>query len=283
MAALARASHTKEPGILRGPDHIAQRFLGPGFRFIIEVEPLRRIVRNVMTRRLPGAYAFLIPRSLSFDGFVRQELERGATQLVILGAGYDSRAYRFADLLARNGGRAFEVDAPPTSLRKRAKVIEVFGALPEHVRYVAVDFDREHMRTPLDAAGYDPKARTVFLWEGVTFYIGAAAVDDVLSFVKSESAPGSGIIFDYVFASVVDGTSNAFGARQTFDYLRSRGEPFTFGLDPSSVESFLAERGFALEEHLLPDEMERRFVGDFAREEVFKVAGFYGIVNARTL
>ena len=282
LATLARASQTKEPEAIRGPDDLAIRFLGPAWRIIVNNEPIRRLFRAVMTRRMPGAYGFLIPRSKSFDRFVRQELEAGATQLVVLGAGYDSRAYRFRDLILKNGGRAFEVDAPPTSKRKRHKVKRAFGALPTHVRYVEVDFDRESLKDQLIAAGYDPTARTVFTWEGVTFYITASAVDAVLSFVAEQSAPGSGLAFDYLFRSVLDPHPTAFGAKESVEYVRRRGEPFTFGIDEDRIGTFLVERGFNLEDHLRPEEMEAQFLGEYARERVLRVSGFYGIAMART-
>jgi methyltransferase (TIGR00027 family) len=281
LAALARASFTKEPKAIRGTDDLAVRFLSPGLRFLVNTEPLRRLVRGVMTKRLPGAYGYLLPRSSTFDRIISAELQSGATQLVLLGAGYDSRAYRFRPLIAECHARVFEVDAPATSIRKREKVKRLFGELPRHVAYVAVDFDRESLPEVLLAAGYDPSARTVFCWEGVTFYITARAVDDVLSVVRERAGSGSAIVFDYVHRSVVDGRSAELGAEKTLAYVRGRGEPFIFGLEPDEVGGFLEQRGLRLEEHLDAEEMEARYLGAFAKSEVFRVARFYGIVMAR--
>ncbi len=281
LAALARASHTKEPEPLRGVDEIAEQFLSPAFRFVVRHEPLRKLVRNVMARRMPGAYGYLVARTKVFDAFVRQELEAGATQLVVLGAGYDSRAYRFRELVEARGGKAFEVDAPATSRRKREVVARALGGLPAHVAYVEVDFDREGMRGPLLVAGYDPAARTVFTWEGVTFYISADAVDDVLRFVRESSAGGSGIVFDYLFRSAVDGRSDAFGARKTAASVRKRGEPFTFGIDEGEIGAFLEVRGLELEDAMQAAVLEERHLGGHAQRDVFRVGGFYGIATAR--
>jgi methyltransferase (TIGR00027 family) len=279
-AALARASHTREPEAIRGPDDMAEKFLTPLWRFVLNTEPLRLFARRIMTKRLPGSYGFVIPRSKSFDAFVQRELEAGAKQLVVLGAGYDSRAYRFREAILRNGGRAFEIDTAPTIARKKEKVQAILGELPAHVTYVPVDFDRGSMDGPLERAGYDPKVRSIFTWEGVSFYVSDAAVDAVLGFVETKSGPASGIVFDYIYRSVVDGTSATPDAARTAAYVAARGEPFTFGLDETRVGAFLAERGLTLDENLLSTDMEARYLGEFAKKDAYRVAAFYGIATA---
>jgi methyltransferase (TIGR00027 family) len=280
LAALARASHTKEPDAIRGADTMAIGFLRRRLRAVVEIEPLRRAVLRVMARRMPGVYGFVLARTKVFDEFVERELAAGATQLVVLGAGYDSRAYRFRALLESRGARVFEVDSPPTSEQKQARLRAVLGSAPAHVAYVKVDFDRETMEDPLLAAGYDPTARTAFLWEGVTFYLTSGAVETVLEFVARASGEGSAIVFDYLFASVLDGTSRAFGAAENVAYVRRKGEPFTFGLEPAELRDFVAARGLTLEEDLGPAELEA-YAGDLASKPTHRLAGFYGIATAR--
>ena len=282
LAAVARASQARELDTFRGPDDLAVRFLSPTWQFVVNTEPLRRLVRRLTTRRMPGTYGFIIARSKCFDDFVRQELAGGAKQLVILGAGYDSRAYRFRDAIEACGGRAFEVDAPATLAKKRESVVRVFGALPRHVSYVEVDFNRDALEKKLTAAGFDPSARTVYTWEGVTFYISAAAVDAVLAFIREHSGAGSGVVLDYLFPSALDDSSTAFGAVKSAARVRQRGEPFTFSIDPDRIEDFLRERGFGLEGHFRPEQMESEYLGGSVRDEAFRVGGFYGIAMART-
>jgi methyltransferase (TIGR00027 family) len=98
----------------------------------------------------------------------KESLAAGATQVVILGAGLDSRAYRFGDLL--RGARVFEVDFPPTQEYKKKRVREILKGLPPHVAYAPIDFTKEDLATVLRQAGYDTTKKTVFVWEGVTLY-----------------------------------------------------------------------------------------------------------------
>jgi methyltransferase (TIGR00027 family) len=130
-----------------------------------------------------------------------QRLTGGAEQLVILGAGYDSRPYRFAHLLG--GVQVFEVDHPATSTAKQAKVRALIGGIPANVAYVPVDFTVDNLADKLLECGYCTTRRTVFLWEGVTPYLNLEAVDTVLSFVMASAAAGSTIVFDYILRAVV--------------------------------------------------------------------------------
>ena len=279
LAALARASACLEPREIRAQDHLARRFVDGRMRWL-RLPLLRRVALHAYTRRLPGAYGLVIARTRRIDEFVQAELAAGAAQLVVLGAGYDSRAYRFQDALA--GRPVFEVDAPAILERKRARVTRILGEPPANVRYVPIDFDRETVEGPLLAAGYDPARRSVFVWEGVTFYLTAEAVERVLRLVATRSGPESAIVFDYLFRSVVDGSSQAFGAKKSLEFVRRRGEPFTFGLEERALQPRLADLGLRLESNLLPDEIEARYLDPYAKQShVYRVGGFYGIATAR--
>src|SRR5690242_19428209 len=128
---------------------------------------------------------------------------------MILGAGYDTRAYRFADELS--SVRVFELDHPVTAAVKLARVRRAFGELPEHVTYVRADLEREDLGLALVRAGYASAARTLFIWSGVSFYLSAEAVDSVLGFVRQSSGPGSSIVFDYHYQGFTDGTGDYYG------------------------------------------------------------------------
>ena len=105
--------------------------------------------------------------------FIGEALERaivgGATQVVILGAGFDSHAYRCQELLAPV--RVFEVDRPATQALKRQRVNDVLGGPPVNLTYVAIDFQHEDLPDVLTRHGYDSAQRTFFILEGVTMYL----------------------------------------------------------------------------------------------------------------
>src|SRR5262245_58642896 len=137
--------------------------------------------------------------------FIDEALERaiaaGTKQVVILGAGFDSHAYRCQELLAR--ARVFEVDRPATQALKKQRVNDVLGAPPANLTYVAIDFQKDDLGGALTRHGYDPAQRTFFILEGVTMYLPEAAVRDTLRFVVAHP-PGSAIVFDFTYRPMID-------------------------------------------------------------------------------
>jgi len=96
----------------------------------------------------------------------------------------------------------------------------------------------------MSAAGYDPRRRTLFIWEGVTNYLTEDAVDGTLRWCAGAAA-GSTVVFTYVHRQVFDAPQAFYGTEKLFMTLSAAGERWTFGLDLSQLSSFLAQRGFA--------------------------------------
>jgi len=191
--------------------------------------------------RGPGVVGFLMARERYIDDILQDFLGKGLQQLVVLGAGYDARAYRFEAL---RQVRVFEVDHPATQADKLARVQVIFGALSAHVTYVAVDFNTQTLEQRLEESGYDPTLKTLFIWQGVTMYLTAGAVDDTLYFVVRHAALGSAVVFDYIYRSVLDEVQKHGEVSNMRRYRFMTGERLTFGIEEGAVETFLKERGF---------------------------------------
>ncbi len=256
--ALSRAIETRKPAAERiCCDPLAERFLGTKYRMLLRGRPFRDFVERAIERRFAGHHYYVIARTRYIDDFLQQRLAGGAEQLVILGAGYDSRPYRFADQLS--GVQVFEVDHPATSTAKQAKVPEIIGDIPANVAYVAVDFTVDNFADKLLACGYRATRPTVFLWEGVTPYLDLAAVDGVLGFVTASAGAGSAIVFDYILRSVVEGTCTLRGAANEFTKMSRTSEPLSFGVDEGQAPEFLASRGFQNVVDVGADELTSRY------------------------
>jgi methyltransferase (TIGR00027 family) len=150
----------------------------------------------------PGVQNSLVARARFIDDFAERLIEEGLQQLVILGAGYDFLAYRIEGLKKI---RTFEVDHPATQSVKTAKIREIFGSIPEHVTYVSADLGTEDFGRRLMEQGYKRSEKTLFIMEGLLYYLPPHVVDEVLSFIAENSGKGSAIIFDYIHESSVDG------------------------------------------------------------------------------
>lgn len=181
-------------------DPFAGRFLPSGFTVIGESEIPEEAALNIFKNIVPGFHEFFLARTRYIDDILKKCITDGLEQLVILGAGYDSRAYRFEEL---NNIRVFEVDHPATQSVKKQKLHEIFRMLPDHVTYVPADFHKNNLQSCLSKNGYDRHLTTLFIWEGVTMYIEAEAVDETLLFISKNTGKGSSVIFDYTYNEVI--------------------------------------------------------------------------------
>lgn len=194
-------------------------------------------------RFFPGLSNSIKAKVRYFDDFIKKSIAEELKQLVILGAGYDSRAYRIDGLMGNV--KVFEVDHPSAQTVKIDKVRKIFGLLPDHVIYVPVDLGIDDLGQKLLEKGYDKSKKTLFILEGVIFYIPPKMVDVILSFIVKNSGKGSAVLFDYFPQSVVDGTSQLEVGRNIHNHLKQIGEPLQFGIEEGMVEKFLVERGFS--------------------------------------
>ncbi len=271
--ALARAIESDRPeGQRVCYDPYARRFINSAFyrfgKFFVDI--------GYSELRGPGVIGFLAARARCIDDCLEACIRDGLQQLVILGAGFDSRAYRFPAL--QRGVRVFEVDHPASQAVKKEKVTHIFGALPGYVTYVPIDFDVEALDKLL-SCGYREDLKTLFIWEGVTMYLQPSAIDSTLAFIAAKSPPGSTVIFDYIYTSLLDGTVRHGEVSGMRRYRVFTGEGLVFGIPEGQVETFLEQRGFT---QVVDRDSQALHAAYFTGpNQSRRVAGGYGIVSAR--
>ena len=209
-------------------------------RFLISSRLLVKIMDWYISSFISGGINFDVAKARYIEDYLNQCIEDGIEQLVLLGAGYDSRAFRFNAL--KEKVKVFEVDHPDSLRIKKEKVKKIFGSLPGHVIYISVDFDKEKLGEKLFESGYAKNLKTLFIWEGVTYYLTAEVVNATLAFIANNSGEGSSVIFDYSYESFINGmVKEGEKMRRKAAQL---GEPLTFGIEEGTVEEFLSKRGF---------------------------------------
>ncbi|HXK09274.1 MAG TPA: SAM-dependent methyltransferase [Vicinamibacteria bacterium] len=253
--AFCRALATRETREeIRGPDTLAELFVAVESRKSLG-DPA---ARAWLIERFGGTYEFFIARTAYGDGIFRQALQDRVPQIVLLGAGYDTRAYRFRDSIQAT--RVFELDALPTQQRKR-QLLEGAGiAPPPQLVHVPVNFEKQSPGEALADAGFDRRQKTLFVWEGVTYYLSEEAIEATLAFVRDGSPRGSALCFDYMVKA--PDMESRHGVKEVFEAWRRAysSEEVRFGIDEGAIGAFLSERGFRLVENLAPEELERRFL-----------------------
>ena len=222
----------------------------------------------------PGVPEYIASRVRYIDDYLLECIKDGIGQIVILGAGYDSRAYRFNEL--KEKVKVFEVDHP-ASLEDKKKVLEkYFGKIPENIIYAPIDFNTEDLGKCLIGRGFDVNVKTLFIWEGVTYYLASEAVDSTLEFVAKYSGPGSSIIFDYTYDWVIQGKSNRGEIVRMKRYRRFTGEGLVFGIEEGKIVEFLEARGFCKVVNAGSDDFKRLYFSGTDKD----VAPIYSIVHA---
>lgn len=258
FVAAGRAIGAREPdSTVRNPDSLAEGLLGDPSKIELDHPSVRALSLSydeaMKDVEVVSNVRMMTIRTRFIDDALARAIAGGATQVVILGAGFDSHAYRCQELLA--GVRVFEVDRPATQALKKQRVNEVLGGPPSNLTYVAIDFQHEDLADVLSRHGHDVALPTFFILEGVTMYVPEAAVRSTLEFVASHP-PGSGIVFDFVYGAMIEmlakiDMANIPKAQRPYvqrflDLIKD--EPWIFGLPVGREREFLRECGLELRE-----------------------------------
>ena len=246
-----------------GLSHVPE-FRDPTARFFLSAKGKRSLEKTMHAARkgkggigleMARVMADLIAlRTAAIDAAVRDAIAGGATQLVILGAGYDGRAWRMPELA---GVRVFEVDHPATQGDKRTHLSELPPAIGL-VSFVPIDFERESLVEVLDRAGHQRASPTCWIWEGVVMYLTRDAMRATATGIAGRSAPGSTLIVNYHMAH------RRFFTRLMFRLI---GEPQISAWTPVEMAADLRSVGLEVREDSGMADWNARFAQDRAKVE----------------
>jgi methyltransferase (TIGR00027 family) len=266
----------------RNPDYLAGKFISRDFedsaRWWYDPQHADIVLERLHERGAVG-YFYLNARTKHIDATLKKEASRGIKQVVVLGSGYDSRAYRFGKSLP--GVKFFEVDLPATISEKQKRVKKIFGKLPENTFYAPIDFNVDTIENVLVKAGYNPSLVSFFIWEGVSMYISKEAVNSTLQFIAKKSGPGSSVIFDYIHRDVIDGEfERHYGAERMAERVEDVGEPFTFGMAKDEAELIVKKNGLKVKWDIGKKEMETIYLVTSRGEVRGPAPTFFRIMHA---
>ena len=250
-AAVHRAAHQVLESGKVFADPLALRILGTDAETLLRDEAKHRARR--------GLRFFIAARSRLAEDAFAAATARGVRQLVILGAGLDTFAYRVEH---SDGLRVFEVDHPATQAWKRQRLAEAAIAVPASLGFVPVDFERESLGERLVASGFDPARPSFFIWLGVVPYLSEAAVYATLGFIAGLPG-GAHVVLDYANPRAAHGGDPGLGAAH--DALAGRvaaaGEPFRSYFETDALHHRLRALGFREIEDLGPSPLVERYLG----------------------
>lgn len=222
------------------------------------------LVRGILEFGWPYTRSSGVVRTRAIDDLVKDAIASGAQQLILLGAGFDSRAYRLPGI---EKIAVFEVDHPATQQAKRERLAAFSRQLPAHVRFLPVDFEKDDVEAKLIAAGFGQGKPSVVLWEGVVSYLTEPAVEATLARLRRLLAPMSRLIFTYMDKGALDGSKPFPGARRWRSWVLFNGEPFMFGFEPNTLAETLRPFGFLLKSDACTEEIARHYCAPIGRNE----------------
>ena len=258
LVAVSRARHLlrhDRPYVFEDPHAI--HLVGNRWRRILGSRVLDALFAKVLVRRLMPITTQHLTRARFAEDCLEEAARGGVTQYVILGAGFDTFAFRRPDL----GLTVFEVDLAATIDLKKGRLAHAGMEPPDSLRVVPFDFEKDDLGAKLLAAGFDSGKASFFNWMGVTYYLTGDAVLDNLDRLAALAAPGSEVVFDYLIADAcVPPEDRALFAAMTA-FVGRRGEPMISRFDPSEAGAVLNPRGaWEVVRNESPAEHRRRYL-----------------------
>lgn len=251
-------------------DHLAFRILGKQHEAALRAAPF---AFNDPLRR--GLRAVLAVRSRLAEEELGRAVESGVRQYVVLGAGLDTFACR--NRHAPLGLHVYEVDHPATQAWKKTMLQSGGIAIPEGVKFVGVDFERDSLAHQLQHAGFRTDVPAYFSWLGVTVYLSPAAIFDTLGWIAS-LPKGSSITFDYRAAPALLDPIDRLIDDAIGKAMAERGEPWVSSFEPSEFEEQLRDLGFGTVESFSPDQLNERYLA--RRKDGLRVGGGFRMMSA---
>jgi len=196
---------------------------------------------------------YIIARARAAEDVIATAISAGTTQVVILGAGLDTTAYRNSHPAVR----FFEVDHPDTQRWKRRQLRVSGITVPDTLRFVPVDFHQATLASELAHAGLDPTHSTVFVLLGVVAYLARTAVDETVRYIAS--VPSSQLVFDYFYPPATE------QLQTRADSVARLGEPWKTFFTASEVHEILTRLGYHVQDRSASELLATHGVRTFAR------------------
>ncbi len=260
-------------------DYIAPTLLPNFFSTIIKIGFLRKLFIGRLYPK--GMYEYVIARTKFIDEIFKNSLINGTEQILIFGAGFDSRGIRFNDMNKKT--KIFELDAPVTQEAKINQLKKRGVKINSNIIFVPIDFNKESIEERLQESGFKTDKKTLFILEGLTMYLNPEAMDNTFKVIHKISGNDSEVVFDYVYLSVLRGENLFYGEKDILKEVNKADEPWNFGIEKGELDSFLKMRKFHIIKELNSKDLEEKFFKDDQEDILAKINGTHCLVHARKI
>jgi len=259
-------------------DPYAINFLDKGLKLVTKIASIPfvgNLIPKLIHQKGIGAISSGIARTKYIDDLLETTVKEGCKQLIILGAGFDTRSIRLDSLKKII---IIEIDHPDTSNFKKKIYRSSIGALPGNVSFQQADFNKQTLHEITEVANINYSLPTTIIWEGVTNYLTQEAIDTTFDFTRKFGSPFN-MIFTYVEKEVLNNPQNFKGTKQLFENLKKNEEQWTFGFDPNELSSYLKRFDLTLTEDLNATGYRNLYMPD--RQGILEGYEFYHVAKAK--
>lgn len=236
-------------------------------------------IRNRFIRSFPtGMYEYVISRTKYIDSELKKALQEGVEQVLIFGAGFDSRGIRFQDI-SKNAG-IFELDVPITQNAKIERYKDKGIKIPENLFFIPIDFEKQSLAERLIESGFKKGRKSLFIMEGLTMYLQPESLYKTFSVIREFAGTGSRVVFDHIYASVLRKENLYEGENELYRSVSKNNEGFYFGIEKGSINEFLSGYGFEALSIMDSNALEDMFFKDKQGKLSARVNGTHCIVKA---
>ena len=241
--ALLRLMHQSDPDLILRDDYVGW-FFDESIKGIVNSPKFRL---NESSNDTAGAfsqiaYRYAVLREKYIDDFIEGAIESGCRQLLLLGAGYDTRFFRLPSI-RKYSVSTYEVDLPDTIEEKGAVIEARLGCIPIGLSLIPVDLRHTDWKG-IFQCGFQAGVPTIYVWQGVSYYLPEKTVSAVLDFVRHEMIDASHVVFDSCWPLMLVENDEIPGIRANIERLKEIGEPYIFGMEPRHMELWLQGKGF---------------------------------------
>jgi len=279
VTAMMRAILHKKENKLKNPDYLAQYFVNDKWRSFLD-DPDTSV--DVLEKRIPGGVYYVFIRTKYFDDSLSNWIKKfPSSQVVLLGAGFDSRALRF-EAQAKSVD-FFEVDLK-AMLEYKKGVIELNSLQTKnekHIKYVPTNFQKDDLFSNLLDKGFDRRKPTYFLCEGLSFFLDKEIIDDLFLKIEANTYEKTQVVLDYAFLDYIEGDLSYYGAKETNNELKAISEPHVFGINYEDIVTYFGRKGFKTEKNYTSGMLDSYYLGNKYGDVLAKSTSFFGLTEVK--
>jgi methyltransferase (TIGR00027 family) len=280
MTCVSRASsYFEKNSFYKSDDFIAPKLLPTLMMPIVRFPPTRSFFMNRLAPK--GIYEYVIARTKFIDEAFRNAINQNFDQILIFGAGFDSRGIRFTSDKSKT--KIFELDAPPTQMAKINQYHNRKIEIPKNLIFIPIDFEKETLAQKLSASGFKKYKRSLFVLEGLLMYLQEESVRETFKVISEYAGKGSIVVFDYIHSSVLQGNSQSYGQKEIIKMVSDSDEKWNFGLEKDKINDFLDKYGLTLCENNDSEDLENKYFKNEDGDIVGKINETHCIAIAKMI